>query len=325
VIFQPPPIGAVRIRDNLGRRPKPNVATVAPHTPRAGTRGVAHLVGAIRSIRPPNNRTVVLCYHSIGSGDSPLCLPAKDFRAQVELLIESGFDFVTFGRLADTLAGGSLPARATAVLTFDDGFADMHDVVWPILSELGVPASCFVTTGLMQGEPSVLESFGQLAQSRSERFLTPAQVVELARAGCEIGAHTHTHRNLMHLSAAETGRELGRSQAILEDLIGSDVRVLAYPFGVYGLHYTEHTARIARDLGFGGAAAVANRGVGRRDLGRTFQLPRFTPTREDTAWFRRRMLGDLDWVSSIRERLASSRRLLASPTETRGDDLALHT
>ena len=295
-----PRLGAARIRDNLGRRPKPNVATVAPHTPRAGTRGVAHLVGAVRRVRPSNNRTVVLCYHSIGSGASPLCLPAQDFRAQVELLAESGFDFVSFGGLADSLAGGTLPGRPTAVLTFDDGFADMHDVVWPILSELGVTATCFVTTGLMQGEPSVLESFAQLAQSPSECFLTSAQVAELAHAGCEIGAHTHTHRNLMHLGAEETADELRRSKATLEDVTGSVVRVLAYPFGRYGLHFTDGTARIARDLGFDGAAAVANRGVGRRDRDRLFQLPRFTPAREDLAWFRRRMLGDLDWVGWIR-------------------------
>ena len=106
----------------------------------------------MRQARPQKARTVVLCYHSIGTGDSPLSLPVEVFRAQVELLGEQGFDFVSFGKLADTLGGGSLPARPTAVLTFDDGFADTYSVAWPILCELGIPATCFVTTGLMQGD-----------------------------------------------------------------------------------------------------------------------------------------------------------------------------
>jgi peptidoglycan/xylan/chitin deacetylase (PgdA/CDA1 family) len=278
------------------------VNTFSPRRPRAGTRGIARLAGAMREARPQKARTVVLCYHSIGAGDSPLTLPAEVFRAQVELLAEEGFDFVSFGKLADILARGSLPARPTAVLTFDDGFADMHTVVWPSLTELRIPATCFVTTGLMQGEPSVLARFAGPAGSSNERFLGPTQVAELASAGCEIGAHTHTHRNLMHLDAEEATEELRRSRAILEEITRAAVRVLAYPFGKYGVHFTDRTVQVARDLGFAGAAAVANRGVGHRDRGRTLRLPRFTPVREDPAWFKRRMLGDLDWVCWIRDR-----------------------
>src|SRR5262245_39809778 len=103
-----------------------HVAPPPAHTPRAATRSVARLAGALRGTRPHASRTVVLCYHSIGESDSPLSLPPAVFRGQVELLAEAGFEFVTFGRLVDALATGSLPTRPTAVLTFDDGFADMH-------------------------------------------------------------------------------------------------------------------------------------------------------------------------------------------------------
>ena len=78
------------------------------------------------------------------------------------------------------------------------------------------------------------------------------------------------------------------------------MRLFAYPYGYYGRHYTDRTAEIARELGFSGAAAVANRGVGRRERSRPFRIPRFMPSDEDTAWFERRMAGDLDWVSRVR-------------------------
>jgi peptidoglycan/xylan/chitin deacetylase (PgdA/CDA1 family) len=131
--------------------------------------------------------------------------------------------------------------------------------------------------------------------------MTPAQVRELAQAGCEIGTHTRTHPNLAHLEETAVTEELRHSRATLEDITGAEVRVLAYPFGNYGVHFTDRTAQIARDLGFRGAAAVANRGVGLRDPSRTFRIPRFTPSHEDPAWFERRMRGDLDWVCWIRE------------------------
>ena len=48
------------------------------------------------------------------------------------------------------LRDGSLPARAAAI-TFDDGYADNHDVALPILQRHGLRASFFVSTGYLDG------------------------------------------------------------------------------------------------------------------------------------------------------------------------------
>ncbi len=48
------------------------------------------------------------------------------------------------------LRSGSLPSRAAA-LTFDDGYADNHDVAMPILRRHGLTATFFVTTGYLGG------------------------------------------------------------------------------------------------------------------------------------------------------------------------------
>jgi peptidoglycan/xylan/chitin deacetylase (PgdA/CDA1 family) len=48
------------------------------------------------------------------------------------------------------LAAGTLPPRALAI-TFDDGYADNHDVALPILRRLGLTATFFVATGYLDG------------------------------------------------------------------------------------------------------------------------------------------------------------------------------
>ena len=45
---------------------------------------------------------------------------------------------------------GSLPARAGAI-TFDDGYADNHDIALPILQKHGLTATFFVATGFLNG------------------------------------------------------------------------------------------------------------------------------------------------------------------------------
>ena len=48
------------------------------------------------------------------------------------------------------LKSGSLPARAAAI-TFDDGYADNHDVALPLLARHGLPACFFIATGFLDG------------------------------------------------------------------------------------------------------------------------------------------------------------------------------
>jgi peptidoglycan/xylan/chitin deacetylase (PgdA/CDA1 family) len=53
--------------------------------------------------------------------------------------------------IAHLLSNSELP-RDAFLLTFDDGFREMHDVVAPILLEKGVPATFFITTGCIDNQ-----------------------------------------------------------------------------------------------------------------------------------------------------------------------------
>ena len=64
--------------------------------------------------------------------------------------IRHWFQVLPLDVAARRLSDGSLPARAAA-LTFDDGYADNHDVALPLLRKHGLPCSFFIATGFLDG------------------------------------------------------------------------------------------------------------------------------------------------------------------------------
>lgn len=95
---------------------------------------------------------LVLMLHSIAERPSPFGLsePVEWFERFCEIAAES-YDVLPLAELESRRRAGTLPARAMA-LTFDDGYADNHDVAWPVLRKHGLPATLFVTTGTVGGK-----------------------------------------------------------------------------------------------------------------------------------------------------------------------------
>lgn len=61
--------------------------------------------------------------------------------------------------------------------------------------------------------------------------MTWEHVAALHGAGMDVQSHTHTHRVLQTLKAEEVDRELRRSRAALESVLGVAVRAVSYPVG----------------------------------------------------------------------------------------------
>lgn len=92
-------------------------------------------------------RAVILVYHRVND-EANLFFPALDVRhflEQVEYLARH-YEVAPLESTLQWLAEGA-PGRARAVLTFDDGYPDTHDIVLPALQRLGLPATLFLCTG----------------------------------------------------------------------------------------------------------------------------------------------------------------------------------
>jgi peptidoglycan/xylan/chitin deacetylase (PgdA/CDA1 family) len=102
---------------------------------------------------------LVLRYHAITPGTDEVayaapevCLPLAAFRVQMAF-VRRAYTVIPLDDLVARLARGeTLPPRALAI-TFDDGYADNHDVALPVLARLGLTATVYVTTGSLDGGP----------------------------------------------------------------------------------------------------------------------------------------------------------------------------
>lgn len=97
----------------------------------------------------------ILAYHRVMPVPDPEHYPfdmelisttPEEFRAQM-LLVRERYRPMRLSDVAAAInAGESLPPDAV-VITFDDGYDDNYRIVYPILKELGVPATFFISTG----------------------------------------------------------------------------------------------------------------------------------------------------------------------------------
>jgi len=207
-------------------------------------------IGRLEAIR--RRRSVILGYHGIGRSRmrddlSRLQVRSSRFCAQVELLVDAGFQFVTVAELAH-LAAGREPPPGYAAISFDDAMRSTVTAALPVLREHGIRATVYVTIGFIGGVSPWVRAAGE------NRIASENELLELAAAGWELGAHTMTHPDLSALDYHACRWEMEDSKTALERLSGVDVETFAYPFGRYGAV----SVRAARDSGF--IAAVSTGG-----------------------------------------------------------------
>lgn len=98
------------------------------------------------------NKLLVIMYHSVTSEDfvPPVWtqLPANLFRSQLEFLRDH-YRFVTLGETVEAIRTNKRFSKRAALVTFDDGLKNNFDVAFPILKDLGVPATIFLTVDLI--------------------------------------------------------------------------------------------------------------------------------------------------------------------------------
>ena len=97
-------------------------------------------------------RLSVLIFHRVLREPDPIFpgeLDARRFERLMSIVARS-YKVLPLDEALRLLPQGRLPPRALAI-TFDDGYADNHDVAMPVLRRLGLSATIFIATGFLDG------------------------------------------------------------------------------------------------------------------------------------------------------------------------------
>jgi peptidoglycan/xylan/chitin deacetylase (PgdA/CDA1 family) len=101
---------------------------------------------------PGTRRLSVLAYHRVLPARDPLrprTPTVEGFEARMRW-VAANFDVLPLADAVRALRADRLPRRALSI-TFDDGYADNHDLALPVLRRLGISATFFIATGYLNG------------------------------------------------------------------------------------------------------------------------------------------------------------------------------
>jgi peptidoglycan/xylan/chitin deacetylase (PgdA/CDA1 family) len=112
-------------------------------------------------------------------------------------------------------------------ITFDDCGKHLLDWAVPELQRRKMVASFFMPTAHLGG---INQWDVDEGRSRVD-LMNESDLLDLHRAGMEIGGHSHRHVHLGRLDSRQVSQELSASSKILESIIGTKPVSMAYPFG----------------------------------------------------------------------------------------------
>lgn len=165
---------------------------------------------------PKRKGFVALMYHHVSpEPDADVFTLHPDAMEQhLRFLKENGYTPIS---LKELRAGN--PVSRPVMLTFDDGYQDNYDYLFPLLQKYRVPAVIFLISDKI-GTPG---------------YLTWEQILEMKNSGLvEFGSHTASHRRLRSLPDEEIIHELTHSKQVLEEKLAEPVTAFCYPFGAGG-------------------------------------------------------------------------------------------
>ncbi len=160
-------------------------------------------------------RIPILMYHGVTDntwGAAELFVSPSDMEAQIKYLVENGYDTITFEDWTH-LEDFDKPV----MLTFDDGYLDNYEELFPILQKYQAKATIFAIT---------------TSVDRDERTMTSAQAWEMHHSGLvSIQSHTFSHPHLSECDAVELEKQMLWSKIHVARMTGYIPFAVCYPYG----------------------------------------------------------------------------------------------
>lgn len=188
----------------------------------------------------------IFTYHNFEPSKKGLMtIGTHKFEAQLQWLKDNGYTVIPLKEAVDYLRGkiATIPAKSV-VITMDDGRVTVYKYALPIVQKYHVPVTLFIYPSIISHQPYAL-TWGQLKTLQHTGLFT-------------IEDHTLSHPNFKQEKKHQSGthyenfvrKELATSKKILENKMGTNVTLLAWPFGIYNAQLEQAAAQAGYTMAF---------------------------------------------------------------------------
>ena len=215
------------------------------------------------------HRLLICCYHGIRDDSSSeahwLLLPRRQFTEQLEYLSRH-YRCLPVDEALEALRAGRL-AEPTACITFDDGYANNRSIALPILESLGLPATIYLTTGLVGTDRRLWTTALELAIRQSTAAELDLGSLGLGRV--VLGSDAERSRLTSRITEALKVRPVAERDAILRQMHADTRGAVAADDGAFAMmDWDDARAMLATGLVTFGAHTVNHDILSRVDDGR---------------------------------------------------------
>lgn len=178
------------------------------------------------AVSPAVADLVVLQYHHVSDSTPPSTSTTVSlFESQLDMIEELALEVVPLESGIRQALAGELDTKQQIAITFDDAYDSVYHTAAPLLEEKGFPYTVFVNTDGIGGN-------GYMTWDQLEEFADNNRIT--------IANHSKDHDHMVQRPGEnkEAWRERTRmnlddAQKVLEQKLGTDRPMFAYPYGEY--------------------------------------------------------------------------------------------
>lgn len=167
----------------------------------------------------------ILMYHSVDINNAFFTVSPKEFKKQM-IYLKSHYKIVPLINLIKDLNSKNSTEGCVSI-TFDDGYLDNYQNVFPVIKELSIPITIFIATNYI----------GKTLKTSDGLTLNVVKEDKL-REMFETGLvsfmpHTHKHTILTNVNLEEAVQDIEISRKKIEQMFKTQADIFAYPKGKY--------------------------------------------------------------------------------------------
>ncbi|MDD3887536.1 MAG: polysaccharide deacetylase family protein [Patescibacteria group bacterium] len=147
-----------------------------------------------------------------------LSVPPSTFQQQMDYLVKENYTTITPNNLYQYLKYGTPLPPKPIMLTFDDGYLDFFEEVFPVLRDNHLTATNFIISNFL-GREQYLDWYHLKYMVASGRVF--------------VGGHTLNHMKLTEVNSEQLDQEIAINKASLEEGLDTKIDYFAYPYGSY--------------------------------------------------------------------------------------------